>query len=227
MRLRPIRSAAAFCTLVILAGGRADASIIGAVYDLTDFNRTNDVVSAPYEVVKLTGNTTAGTVTFDVSMTSADVASGGAKFSEFGLSASSLLSGLTAANFISVTPADFSVTGGSTALGGYGKFNWILDAPNTAADRTTSLSFTITGINALVGNSNWTLTSHTGSTEILFATSKNGNLFVSNYVPSSGDEGFVSQPAFDGAPEPSTALLLGLGTVGLFGFAFRRRWVQS
>jgi hypothetical protein len=212
------------CALMVLAGSRADASIIGATYDLTDFNKTNAAAIAPYEVVKLTGNTTAGTVTFSVSVTGDDP---GAKFSEFGLSASSLLSGLTAANFNAITPADFSVTGGTKSLGGYGQFNWVLDAPSGKANRTSTLTFTISGINTLVGNSNWTLTSATGSSEILFAPAKKGNLFVSNYYPSSGDNGFVSEPAFVGAPEPSTALLFSLGTVGLSGFAFRRRRVQS
>jgi hypothetical protein len=224
MQLRSLSSAAIFCTLMILAGGRAEASIIGATYDLTDFNKTNGTVVAPYEVVKLTGNTTAGTVTFNVSVTGDNT---GAKFAEFGLSASSLLSGLTSSNFTSITPADFSVTGGSQSLGGYGKFNWVLDAPSGKANRVSTLSFTISGINALVGNSNWTLTSDTGSSEILFSPATKGNLFVSDYYPPSTPNGFVSEPAFVGAPEPSTALLLGLGTVGLSGFAIRRRRTQA
>jgi hypothetical protein len=224
MRLRPITSAVIFCTLALLAGGRADASIVGATYDLADFNKTNGTVIAPYEVVKLTGNTTAGTVTFSVSVTGDNV---GAKFSEFGLSASSLLSGLTSSNFTSITSANFTVSGGAKSLGGYGQFNWVLDAPSGKANRVTTFMFTISGIIALVGNSNWTLTSDTGSSEILFSPAKKGNPFVSNYYPSSTPNGFVSEPAFVGAPEPSTALLLGLGTVGLCRLKSRRRRRQS
>ncbi len=224
MRLRPITSAVIFCTLVLLAGGRADASIVGATYDLADFNKTNGTVIAPYEVVKLTGNTNAGTVTFSVSVTGDNI---GAKFSEVGLSASSLLSGLTSSNFTSITPANFTVSGGAKSLGGYGQFNWVLDAPSGKANRVTTFMFTISGINALVGNSNWTLTSDTGSSEILFSPAKKGNLFVSNYYPSSTPNGFVSEPAFVGAPEPSTALLFGLGTVGLCRLKSRRRRRQS
>jgi hypothetical protein len=225
MRLGPVTSAAIFCALMSLAGGRADASIIGAVYELTDFNKTNPAATAPYEIVKLTGDTTAGTVTFDISVTGDNP---GAKFSEFGLSASSLLSGLSTSNFGSMNPSNFTVTGGSKSLGGYGKFNWVLDAPSGKANRTSTLSFTISGINTLVGNSNWTLTSDTGSSEILFdPATKKGNLFVSNFFPSTGDNGFVSDQAFVGAPEPGTALLLGLGTVGLCGFKFGRRRRQA
>ena len=195
MQLRIIASTAIFCAFGILAGSRADASIIGATYDLTDFNKTNGTVIAPYDVVKLIGNTTAGTVTFNVSVTGDNP---GAKFAEFGLSASSLLSGLTSSNFTSITPANFSVTGGSQSLGGYGKFNWVLDAPSGKANRVTTLSFTISGINALVGNSNWTLTSDTGSSEILFSPANKGNLFVSDFYPPSTPNGFVSEPAFVG-----------------------------
>jgi hypothetical protein len=224
MRLRPIHSSAIFLGLMLLCSGRAHASIIAATYDLTDFNKTNSTVTAPYEVVQLIGNTTAGTVTFKISLTGDNA---GAKFSEFGFSASSLLSGLTSSNFTSLTPADFTATGGSTSLGGYGKFNWVLDAASGKANRTTALSFTISGINTLVGNSNWTLTSDTGSSEILFSRTNKGNLFVSNYYPASGDNGFVSEPAFVGAPEPSTVLLFSLGTVGLSGLAFWRRRLHA
>jgi hypothetical protein len=221
MRLGPVTSTAIFCALMILAGGRAQASLIGATYDLTDFNKTNGTVTSPYEVVKLTGDTTAGTVTFNISLTGDNP---GAKFSEFGLSASSLLSGLSSSNFTSITPSDFTVTGGAQSLGGYGKFNWVLDAASGKANRTTTLTFTISGINALVGNSNWTLTSDTGSSEILFApATKKGNLFVSNFFPASGDNGFVSEQAFVGAPEPGTALLFCLGTIGLPVLNRRRR----
>jgi hypothetical protein len=203
MRLRPIHSSAIFLGLMLLCSGRAHASIIAATYDLTDFNKTNSTVTAPYEVVQLIGNTTAGTVTFKISLTGDNA---GAKFSEFGFSAA---------------------TGGSTSLGGYGKFNWVLDAASGKANRTTALSFTISGINTLVGNSNWTLTSDTGSSEILFSQTNKGNLFVSNYYPASGDNGFVSEPAFVGAPEPSTVLLFSLGTVGLSGLAFWRRRLHA
>ena len=210
MRLRIIASTAIFCAFGILAGSRADASIIGATYDLTDFNKTNGTVIAPYDVVKLIGNTTAGTVTFNVSR---DGRQPRRQIRRIRLERQLTPKRIDEQQFHLNHAADFSVTGGSQSLGGYGKFNWVLDVASGKANRVTTLSFTISGINALVGNSNWTLTSDTGSSEILFSPANKGNLFVSDFYPPSTPNGFVSEPAFVALPNRARRLLLGLGTV--------------
>jgi hypothetical protein len=216
--------------LVPITGSRANASPITATYDLTTFNTTNGTVSSPYEEIDISGDTTAGTVTFTVKVTAANIASGNAKFAEFGLHASSLLSGLTATNFTGFTPSNFAWSG-SKNLDGYGSFNEVVKAP-TSSNRTPSLTFKITGINTLVGNNHWTLTSDTGSSEILFTPNTGGHLFASDYFPGTGNTGFVDGAVFQPGigtnvttPEPSSALLLGLGGIGIA--FFRRRHARS
>ncbi|HEV8070249.1 MAG TPA: PEP-CTERM sorting domain-containing protein [Planctomycetaceae bacterium] len=229
--MRAARVAVGIVVLVGITGSHANASQITAEYDLTKFNTTNGTVSSPYEVIDITGDTTAGTVKFTINVTAANIASGNAKFAEFGLNTSSLLSGLKASNFTGFTPSQFSWSG-SKDLDGYGSFNEVVYGGSAKAHRTTSLTFTITGINTLVGNSNWTLTSDTGSSEILFAPNSGGHLFASDYFPGSGKTGFVDGAVFVppvgtnvATPEPNSAILLGLGGIGVA--FFRRRYARS
>lgn len=230
--MRAARVAVGIVVLLAITGSHANASLITAEYDLTTFNTTNGTVRAPYEVIDMTGDTTAGTVSFTVKVTPANIASGNAKFSEFGLNTSALLSGLNASDFTGFAPSNFSWSGAKN-LDGYGSFNEVVYGGSGAADRTTSLTFRITGINTLVGNSNWTLTSDTGSSEILFAPNSGGHLFASDYFPGTGNTGFVDGAVFQSGgiqpnlttPEPSSALLLGLGGIGIA--FFRRRHARS
>jgi hypothetical protein len=226
--MRAVGIAVGIILLLGITGSHANASPITATYDLTTFNTTNGTVSAPYEEIDISGDTTAGTVSFTVKVTPANIASGNAKFAEFGLNASTLLRHLNASNFTGFTPSNFAWSGAKN-LDGYGSFNEVVKAPDSSAgNRTASLTFKITGINTLVGNNHWTLTSDTGSSEILFTPNTGGHLFASDYFPGTGNTGFVDGAVFQPGigtnvttPEPSSALLLGLGGIGVA--FFRRR----
>lgn len=221
--------------LFLLGAGQAKASIVTATYDLTVGNTSggggianNSTVTSPYEQIVMTGDTTAGTVQFAITIPANDA---GATIHEFGFNITSLLSGLATSNFTGISPNDFSATvDANQQLDGFGKFDVIL-ATSSASVREPSLSFTISGINALVGDSNWTLTSDTGSSEILFAAPSDGHLFASDYFPATGATGFVDGPVFVPGgpdpnvitPQPNSAVLLGLGAFGLIAFRLRRR----
>lgn len=198
---------------VLLGAGSLHAAVITQTFFLDQSNALTDDVS--YGEVRVTANSTAGTVRFDV--TAPYVYSGSAAptygFSRFWLNTGQLK---LDSDFTVVPPNDWTVDQGAFNVTEFGRYGLQLDA-KTGNDNLSSLTFTLA------------FTDPSKATIVNFANldgpdpKKPAQYNFAGHIQGFGSTGGNTSHFVAGSvPEPSTIVLWSL--VGVGGLAFARRF---
>ncbi len=210
--------------LVVLgaAAQRADASVASDTFNLVNNNGTAFTGGPPYVSVKLTADSTAGSVTFDVKVLTSSLD----KIGSFGFNTDLTLHTTGTANLLTA-PAGWSTS--SNNLDGFGSFTWVLsnngNQGNASGTLYNEVTFAVTGLtftNPSAELAHFELNNSGGGNSPPGESKYAAHLFQND---TSGLTGFV-----DGAtqvvPEPSMlaiGLINGLSFFGVSWFRQRRR----
>jgi PEP-CTERM motif-containing protein len=183
-----------------------------------DFNQSNVFGFGNYGTVQIEADTGAGTVKFTVTALTSVYSSIDSKAFGIDKFAFNFDSNLTlTTGQVTVNKGGWTPTiDPANSVSQFGKFD-LEDAGSGASHRVDPLIVTITGLGADALVSNFEFLSDNGHPPAYFAA------HVAGFSQDGQSSHYIAVTDVSTAPEPASAIIFGLGTIGVAGYGWRKR----